>query len=203
MKDVNKNGSMNVVMRKGGLLQTHLSVSPLSLRVHRAVALGVLASWLGLWWVPLEGTAKLETLVLRWHGDTEARETLRAQVGLHARCYAIGAFETSPPVTQGVTRGSATVAVQHARVVSSSFCSRPATTIQAVGLIASSFKPRTGVRMCCRAIQCLPFLPLVPHLFFTLCHLKRCDSCTVFISFCAPSLKPLPALTIASGGGHC
>lgn len=44
MKDVNKNGSMNVVMRKGGLLQTHLSVSPLSLRVHRAVALGVLAS---------------------------------------------------------------------------------------------------------------------------------------------------------------
>lgn len=66
--------------------------------------------------MPLEGTAKLETLVLRWHGDAEARETLRAQVGLHARCYAIRALETSPPVTRGVTRGSETVAAKQAKV---------------------------------------------------------------------------------------
>lgn len=53
--------------------------------------------------MPLEGTAELETLVLRWHGDAEPREALRVQVGLHTRRHAVGAFETSPPATQGVT----------------------------------------------------------------------------------------------------
>lgn len=107
---------MNALIRKGGFLQTHLSVSPLPLCVDRAVALGVLTGWFGLWWVPLEGTAKLETLVLCWHGDAEAWETLGAQVGLHACCYTIRAFETSPSVTQRVTRGSETFTVQHAKV---------------------------------------------------------------------------------------
>lgn len=107
---------MIFIMRKGRFLQTHLSVSPLPLCVDRAVALSVLTGWLGLWRVPLEGTAKLETLVLRWHGNAEARETLRAQVGLHARCYTVRAFKTSPPVTQGVTRGSETFTAQHAKV---------------------------------------------------------------------------------------
>lgn len=39
---------MNVVIRKGGFLRTHLSVSPLPLCVDRAVALGVLTGGLGL-----------------------------------------------------------------------------------------------------------------------------------------------------------
>lgn len=55
--------------------------------------------------MPLEGTAELETLVLCWHGDAEPREALGVQVGLHARRHAVGALETSPPATQGVTAG--------------------------------------------------------------------------------------------------
>ncbi len=86
-------------------VQTDLSVGPLSLRVDSAVALCVLASWLRLWRVPLERTAKLETLVLCWHGDAEPWEALGVQVGLHARCHAVGALKTSPPATQGVTVG--------------------------------------------------------------------------------------------------
>lgn len=81
-------------------LQTYLSVGPLSLRVDGAVALGVLTGRLGLWRVPLEGAAKLKTLVLCWHGDAEPREALGVQVGLHARRHAVGALEASPPATQ-------------------------------------------------------------------------------------------------------
>lgn len=89
-------------------LQTYLSVGPLSLRVDSAVTLCVLASRLGLWRVPLEGTAELKTLVLCWHGDAEPWEALRVQVGLHACRHAVGALEPGPPATQEVTAGPPT-----------------------------------------------------------------------------------------------
>lgn len=53
----------------------------------------------------MEGTAELETLVLRWHGDAEPGEALGVQVGLHACGHAVGALETSPSATQGGTAG--------------------------------------------------------------------------------------------------
>lgn len=82
-------------------MHAYLSVSPLSLCVDGAVALGVLARRFRLRWVPLEGAAELEALVLRWHGDAEPREALGVQVSLHARRHAVGALETSPPANTG------------------------------------------------------------------------------------------------------
>lgn len=179
---------MNALIRKGGFLQTHLSVSPLPLCVDRAVALGVLTGWFGLWWVPLEGTAKLETLVLRWHGDAEARETLGAQVGLHACCYTIRAFETSPSVTQRVTRGSETFTVQQAKVfltcilLHTPFAAGQQQLFMQLGWLHLLLNDTQALKCHAGSTQCLPCLELVPHLFFILCHLRRCDSCTLFFS---------------------
>lgn len=95
-------------LRRKVSLQTYLPVCPLSLCVDGAVALSVLASGLRLWWVPLEGTTELETLVLCWHGNAKPREALRVQVSLHACRHAVGALETSSPATWGVTAGPET-----------------------------------------------------------------------------------------------
>lgn len=84
-------------------LKTNLSVGPLSLCVDGTVALCVLASRFGLWRVPLEGTAELETLVLCWHSNAEPWEALRVQVGLHTRRDAVGALEAGPPATKTIT----------------------------------------------------------------------------------------------------
>lgn len=96
-------------------LQTYLSVSPLSLRVDCAVALSVLASWLWLWRVPLEGTAELETLVLCWHGNAEPWEAFRVQVGLYTRRHTVGALETSPPAMHSRPRAIRWRRVSHAK----------------------------------------------------------------------------------------
>lgn len=90
-------------------LRAYLSVGPLALRVDCAVAIRVLAGGLRLRRVPLEGTAELETLVLRGHGDAESREALGVQVGLHTRRHAVGALETSPPGSR--SRGPGAIGV--------------------------------------------------------------------------------------------
>lgn len=110
-------------------LKTNLSVGPLSLCVDCTVALRVLASGLGLWRVPLEGTAKLKTLVQRWHSNAEPWEALGVQVGLHARRHAVGALEASPSATKAITAIPEPPRVSHAKTFIKLLCASKNCTI--------------------------------------------------------------------------
>lgn len=91
------NCSVSVCVRQSSKLQTTwlsrvgalvvVSICPLTLCVHSGAKF-----WLRFWGVALEGTAKLQPLVLRWH--TQNPKTLHLQISLHTCCHTVGAFES-------------------------------------------------------------------------------------------------------------